>query len=160
MTIRDSVSIGNRSNGIVGTTNAGGTPIVMMIDNGASSHNAAGYGVIADGARTTIRLGGSSITGNPTGVGSTNGGVIQSFKTNQIKGNSVDGTPLLAVGRADGMEPRYQSWPWVQTIRRPRHQIPFLNYREYSRNGADHLLPLGLLGEGAHPWFGPFLRDG
>ncbi|MBV8564269.1 MAG: hypothetical protein JO273_02315 [Methylobacteriaceae bacterium] len=41
MTIRDSVSIGNRSNGIVGTTNAGGTPIVMMIDNSASSHNAA-----------------------------------------------------------------------------------------------------------------------
>ncbi|MBV8566651.1 MAG: right-handed parallel beta-helix repeat-containing protein [Methylobacteriaceae bacterium] len=98
MTIRDSLSAGNGSNGIVGTSNATGPAIVMMIDRSASSHNTAGYGVIADGPKTTIRLGSSSIAGNINGVGATNGGVLQSFKTNQIKGNSNDGTPLPAVG--------------------------------------------------------------
>ncbi|MBV8564922.1 MAG: hypothetical protein JO273_05655 [Methylobacteriaceae bacterium] len=98
MTIRDSVSSGNAANGIVGTSSFGSSAVVMMIDRSASSHNAAGYGVIADGPVTTIRLGNSSIAGNITGVGATNGGSLQSFKTNQIKGNSTDGTPLPAVG--------------------------------------------------------------
>ena len=97
MTIRDSVSSGNAANGIVGTSSFGSSAVVMMIDRSASSHNAAGYGVIADGPVTTIRLGNSSIAGNITGVGATNGGSLQSFKTNQIKGNSTDGTPLPAV---------------------------------------------------------------
>jgi len=97
MTIRDSVSSGNGSNGIVGTSGFGNSAVVIMIDRSASSHNAAGFGVIADGPMTTIRLGNSSIAGNITGVGATNGGSLQSFKTNQIKGNSTDGTPLPTV---------------------------------------------------------------
>ena len=95
MTIRDSVSAGNSSNGIVGTGNAAGPAIVMMIDHSASSHNAAGFGVIADGPKTTIRLGGSSIAGNINGVGVSNGGVLQSYGTNQINGNSNDGIAAL-----------------------------------------------------------------
>ncbi|MBV9222112.1 MAG: hypothetical protein JOY94_22055 [Methylobacteriaceae bacterium] len=98
MTIRDSISVGNRSNAIVGTGNSSGPAIVMMIDRSAASHSVFGFGVIADGPKTFIRLGGSSVTGNPTGVGATNGGTLQSFKTNQIKGNSLDGTPLPVVG--------------------------------------------------------------
>ena len=95
MTIRDSVSSGNASNGIVATGNASGPAIVMMIDRSTSSHNAAGFGVIADGPKTTIRLGGSSIAGNPTGVGVSNGGVLESYGTNQINGNSNDGIASL-----------------------------------------------------------------
>ncbi|MBV8566649.1 MAG: hypothetical protein JO273_14445 [Methylobacteriaceae bacterium] len=95
MTVRDSVSAGNASNGIVGTGNASGAAIVMMIDHSASSHNAAGFGVIADGPKTTIRLGGSSIAGNINGVGVSNGGVLQSYGTNQINGNSNDGIAAL-----------------------------------------------------------------
>ncbi|MBV9704771.1 MAG: right-handed parallel beta-helix repeat-containing protein [Methylobacteriaceae bacterium] len=95
MTVRDSVSAGNGSNGIVGTGNGSGPVILMMIDRSASSHNAAGFGVIADGPKTTIRLGGSSIAGNINGVGVSNGGVLQSFGTNQIAANSNDGLAAL-----------------------------------------------------------------
>ncbi|MBV8565905.1 MAG: hypothetical protein JO273_10665 [Methylobacteriaceae bacterium] len=95
MTVRDSVSAGNAINGIVGTGTASGAAIVMMIDRSATSHNLAGFGVIADGPKTTIRLGGSSIAGNPNGVGVSNGGVLQSYGTNQINGNSNDGIALL-----------------------------------------------------------------
>ncbi|MBV9633854.1 MAG: hypothetical protein JOZ40_04425 [Methylobacteriaceae bacterium] len=95
MTIRDGVSSGNASNGIVATGNASGPAIVMMIDRSTSSHNAAGFGVIADGPKTTIRLGGSSIAGNPTGVGVSNGGVLESHGTDQINGNSNDGIASL-----------------------------------------------------------------
>ncbi|MBV9633402.1 MAG: hypothetical protein JOZ40_02140 [Methylobacteriaceae bacterium] len=95
MTIRDSVSSGNTSNGIVATGNASGPAIVIMIDRSTSSHNAAGFGVIADGPKTTIRLGGSSIAGNINGVGVSNGGVLQSYGTNQINGNSNDGIAAL-----------------------------------------------------------------
>ncbi|MBV8566125.1 MAG: hypothetical protein JO273_11795 [Methylobacteriaceae bacterium] len=57
--------------------------------------SSAGFGVIADGRKTTIRLGGSSIAGNPTGVGVNNGGVLQSYGTNQINANSNDGIASL-----------------------------------------------------------------
>ena len=97
MTIRDTVSTGNSLNGIVGTTPAGMAAIVMMLDRVTSSHNAAGFGVIADGPSTFINVGGSSVAGNANGVGSSNGGTLLSFKTNQIRGNSVDGTPVAAV---------------------------------------------------------------
>jgi len=95
MTIRDSVSSGNAANGIVGTNTGGGAAVVMMIDRSTSSHNAAGFGVIADGPRTAIRLGGSSITGNINGVGASNGGLLESYGTNQINGNSNDGIASL-----------------------------------------------------------------
>ena len=95
MTVRDSVSSGNRLNGIVGTGNTNGPAIVMMIDRSASSHNAAGFGVIADGPKTTIRLGGSSVAGNINGVGASNGGLLQSYGNNQINGNSNDGIAAL-----------------------------------------------------------------
>ena len=98
MTIRDTASVGNTQNGIVGTTPAGGAAIVIMLDHVAASHNAAGYGVIADGPATFITVGGSSIAGNAFGVGTSNGGTLLSLKTNQIRGNSSDGTPIAAVG--------------------------------------------------------------
>ena len=98
MTIRATASVGNSSNGIVGTMSAGGAAVVMMLDRVTSSHNAAGFGIIADGPSTFIHVGGSSIAGNANGVGASNGGTLLSFKTNQIRGNSVDGTPVAAVG--------------------------------------------------------------
>ena len=93
MTVRDTVSAGNSANGIVGTTTASGAAIVMMVDRSASSHNAAGYGIVADGPKTFITFGASSIAGNAFGVGASNGGTLLSYGTNQIYGNSVDGTP-------------------------------------------------------------------
>ncbi|MBV9221557.1 MAG: right-handed parallel beta-helix repeat-containing protein [Methylobacteriaceae bacterium] len=91
MTITDSKSTENASNGIVGTTPAGGAAIVMLCDHDTPSHN-LGFGVIADGPLTTIRIGNMTIGGNATGVGTSNGGTLQSYKTNEINGNSNDGT--------------------------------------------------------------------
>ena len=93
MTVSDTASVGNSQNGIVGTTNAGGSAAVIMVDRAKASHNAVGYGIIADGPKTFIRFGASSITGNAFGVGASNGGTLLSYGTNQIDGNSVDGTP-------------------------------------------------------------------
>ena len=97
MTVRDTASVGNTQNGIVGTMSGAGAAIVMMLDGVTASHNALGFGIIADGPKTFINVGGSSIAGNANGVGSSNGGTLLSFKTNQIRGNSVDGTPIAAV---------------------------------------------------------------
>ena len=66
-----------------------------MVDRAKASHNAAGYGIIADGPATFIRFGGSSIAGNAYGVGALNGATLRSFGTNQIEGNSIDGTPVI-----------------------------------------------------------------
>lgn len=96
--IRESVSAGNTLSGVVGTTPVGGPVVSIMMDRAAASFNANGSGVIADGANTFIRIGGSTITFNNIGVGTTNGGTALSYKDNQINGNFAnDGTPITAV---------------------------------------------------------------
>ncbi|MDB5582613.1 MAG: hypothetical protein JWR80_7789 [Bradyrhizobium sp.] len=97
MTIVDSIVGQNFANGIVGTTPAGGATIVMMLNRTAASHNAAGFGIIADGPTTTIRMGEMIVSGNQNGVGSSNGGTLQSYKNNQINNNASDGTPVTVV---------------------------------------------------------------
>jgi hypothetical protein len=78
-------------------TNAGfaavstGSLVELMIDSSSATYN-AGAGVTANGASTTARVGRSSITGNATGALPTNGGTIQSYQTNQIRGNTSNGT--------------------------------------------------------------------
>ncbi len=42
-------------------------------------------------------MGNSTVTGNGTGVSQTNGGVIGSYKNNNINANGADGTPLTQV---------------------------------------------------------------
>jgi hypothetical protein len=94
MTVRDSVSSGNHSNGIVATGNASGPAIIMMVERSTSSQNAtAGFGVIADGPKTTIALTGSTVMGNINGIGASNGGQLVSFQDNKIILNSTNGTP-------------------------------------------------------------------
>jgi hypothetical protein len=96
--VRDSVSSGNQSNGIVGTGNANGPAIVMEVVRSASSHNAtAGYGIIADGPKTSILLSNSTVSGNLNGIGFSNGGALVSYRNNSIGFNSVDGTPSTFV---------------------------------------------------------------
>jgi hypothetical protein len=97
MAIRDSYATQNFGNGIVGTTPAGGATILMMLDRATSTHNAAGFGVIADGAGTTIRMGNSTVSGNANGVGASGGGILQSYKNNMVNNNTADGTPITVV---------------------------------------------------------------
>jgi hypothetical protein len=94
MTVRDSVSSGNHSNGIVATGNASGPAIIMMVERSTSSQNAtAGFGVISDGPKSTIVLKGSTVMGNINGIGASNGGQLVSFQDNTVILNSTNGTP-------------------------------------------------------------------
>jgi hypothetical protein len=98
MTVRDSVSAGNHSNGIVATGNAGGPAIIMMVEHSTSSQNAtAGFGVISDGPRSTITLTGSTVMGNINGIGASNGGSLVSYQNNNVTLNSVDGSPTSVI---------------------------------------------------------------
>jgi hypothetical protein len=74
-------------NGITANTNANVTLAQDFILTNSGS------GVNATGAGTTVRIGGSTISGNSTGV---SGATLQSFKNNQIGGNTSDGTPITA----------------------------------------------------------------
>ena len=66
----------------------------------ASVHNTLinfniGVGAAVAGASATLRIAGSTITQNVTGVANF-GGTLQSFKNNVIVGNGTDGTPMTA----------------------------------------------------------------
>jgi hypothetical protein len=94
MTVRDSVSSGNHSNGIVATGTASGPAIIMMVEHSTSSQNAtAGFGVISDGPKSTIVLTGSTVMGNINGIGTSNGGQLISLNNNTVLLNSTNGTP-------------------------------------------------------------------
>jgi hypothetical protein len=94
MTVRDSVSAGNHSDGIVATSNSTGPAVIMTVEHSTSSQNAtAGFGVIADGPKTAIVLTGSTVMGNINGIGASNGGQLVSFQDNKVILNSTNGTP-------------------------------------------------------------------
>lgn len=73
---------------------SGNGPVRFMLRNVVASNN-AGEGVRAVGANSTIRIGGSIISGNGSGVVTALGGQILSYGTNQINGNIVDGTAAI-----------------------------------------------------------------
>jgi hypothetical protein len=98
MTVRDSVSSGNQSYGILAVSNPNGPAVVMTVDRSTSSHNAtAGVGVIADGPKTFIALTRSTVSGNLNGIGFSNGGSLISYQNNDVSLNSVDGNPSSVV---------------------------------------------------------------
>jgi hypothetical protein len=94
VSIRDSVSSGNTEAGVTATTTSG--TVTMMIDRLTSTNN--NIGVKAKGTGATVYLGNSEITGNVTGVSVVSSGSMLSYKTNEINGNTTDGTPLTAQG--------------------------------------------------------------
>jgi len=90
--VRFSNMSGNAGFGIRATSTASAASVV--VDSSVAANN--GTGLNANGAQAFLRVGGSSITGNATGVSNT-GGTLQSFKDNRIVGNGADGTPIPAV---------------------------------------------------------------
>jgi hypothetical protein len=90
-TVRDSVAEGGGSSGVY-VVDSGGETSTVMIDRSAFVNN-AGYGAIAFGAAATIRIGDSVVTGNSTGLYAGAGGVVASYGTNKVNGNTIDGTP-------------------------------------------------------------------
>jgi hypothetical protein len=92
--------------GMVATNNGNGvsavaTAVLNLTITGTSIVNNFGTGVLASGARATVRVGGATIYSNTTGV-SFAGATMQSFKNNQIAGNNADGTPIPAFSGPGG----------------------------------------------------------
>jgi hypothetical protein len=91
MTIKDSTADGNSGNGITATTTQGS--INLMLQNVVAANN-GNIGVSNNGSHATTRIGSSLVSGNATGVQNGGGGTLHSFKTNQIRGNTSNGTPI------------------------------------------------------------------
>jgi hypothetical protein len=97
VSIVNSVASGNTQNaGVAAFTTANSGPATLMINRLTSSYNF--IGVLANGQKTTVLLGNSVVTGNSNGALVTNGGTMESYKDNQINGNTTDGTPITALG--------------------------------------------------------------
>jgi len=89
VTITDSVAASNNQDGIVATTSAGGAPIGVMVKNSKSTNNAIGIRSI--GPNVTVRVDGSTITGNGTGLAFVAGGELWSYRNNSVDANGTDG---------------------------------------------------------------------
>ena len=90
-TIVNSSVSGNTNAGISIFNPVGGPVMSMMVDGVAVANNGVVGGLRVDGANATIRIGRSTISGNGTGTVIANGGVISSYGTNQLNGNTADG---------------------------------------------------------------------
>lgn len=69
---------------------------VRIANNFGSGVRSSGVAASGKGS-SLIRIGNSTIANNVTGVSAVGAGVVESFKDNQIAGNSTDGTPITAV---------------------------------------------------------------
>jgi hypothetical protein len=86
MTIQNTTISNSRSIGVV---TAGAQAMSVMIDQSNISNNTVQG--INGGGSATVRIGGTVITGNGTGVSGT---TLRSYKNNLINGNTADGTPI------------------------------------------------------------------
>ncbi|TGZ41372.1 right-handed parallel beta-helix repeat-containing protein, partial [bacterium M00.F.Ca.ET.162.01.1.1] len=99
ITVVNSNVSGNSNSGVSLFNTAGGAAINIMLDRVIAANNGANGGLRADGPNTVLRVGNSTVAGNVTGTVAANGGVISSYGTNEINGNTSDGpnpptTPL------------------------------------------------------------------
>jgi Right handed beta helix region len=91
VTIRDSVASHSGTNGVVLTASAAGAPEVS-VENCLLTNNVS-YGIKVNG-KALVRLSGSTVTANDTGLFVSGGGVIDSYGDNNIDGNlSANGAP-------------------------------------------------------------------
>jgi hypothetical protein len=89
MTITDSVASGNLNDGIIATTPAGGAPIGVMVKNTRSANN--GFGIRSLGSNVTVRVDGSTIVGNGTGLSFSSAGKLLTFGNNNLVANGANG---------------------------------------------------------------------
>jgi hypothetical protein len=91
MTVRDSQMSGNPI-GLSAVMTAGQSQATVLVTDSQVNHNTT-FGLAAAGSGTaTIRVGGTQITGNGTGIFNQGGGSVRSYGTNQTEGNTVTGS--------------------------------------------------------------------
>jgi hypothetical protein len=90
----DKSSITGNFTGIALNAPAGTTSATVMVSDSVVANNSS-IGISATGTLGRIRVGGSSVTGNGTGVSATGGATINTYATNQLNGNTTDGSFTL-----------------------------------------------------------------
>lgn len=88
-TIADSVLASNKQDGVVATTSSGHAPIGVMVRATRSANNA--YGIRSIGPNVTMRVEGSTVTGNGTGLAASGGGALLSLGGNAVQANGAKG---------------------------------------------------------------------
>lgn len=83
--------IAGSATGVLVLAAAGQAPAVVNVTNSIIAQNSA-IGVLASGTNATINIGGSSVSGNTTGMVAS-GGQVKSFGDNYFSGNGSNGTP-------------------------------------------------------------------
>ncbi len=96
MTIADSMIGGNSQDGIIATTPSGGAPIGVYLKNTKSVNNAIGIRSI--GPNVTVRVDGSGVIGNGTGLAALSGGALLSAGNNMVQANGANGAFSGPVG--------------------------------------------------------------
>lgn len=96
VTVRHSVSAGNLSNGFYATSSFGPTRVAIE-DSFATGNGSAG--IRSEGANSTVRITGVTVTGNATGLATAAGGGIISFVNNSNDGNTANGAPTSNVAQ-------------------------------------------------------------
>jgi hypothetical protein len=84
----DVVASGNAQNGVRVT--GGGASASAFLDRSMISSNGS-YGVLASGGNANVILGRSTLVDNGAGLGSSAGGVLYTYGTNQVNANGADG---------------------------------------------------------------------
>jgi hypothetical protein len=96
LTIRDTNVTNSSTHGLAVVNPSTGTPFkdTATVDHSLISGN-AGDGVVANGVSSVINLANTVVTGNGNGIGVNNGGVVNTYKNNEITGNTTDNTAVL-----------------------------------------------------------------
>jgi len=92
VTVRDTVSSGNAGAGFRVFSHP--APVEMNLENCAATDNSIGVNsaIPSTGGSATIRVSGSVITNNDTGIFANLGGVVLSRGNNTLEGNQADGS--------------------------------------------------------------------
>jgi hypothetical protein len=93
MTVRNS-NVSNNSLGIFSYI-FGGTHAGLTVEQTTLAFNKI-YGLLVESSGSVAILGTSTVVNNGSGVSAQSGGIIYSFKNNQVGGNGSDGIPLTA----------------------------------------------------------------
>jgi hypothetical protein len=96
MTIADSMVANNAKDGIIATTPSGGASIGVYVKNTQSVNNA--FGIRSLGTNVAVRVDGSSIIGNTTGLSFSAGGALLTAGNNMVRANGSDGSFSGQVG--------------------------------------------------------------
>jgi hypothetical protein len=95
VSVRNSVSAGNRSSGFVAFS-TGGRAVINLESTIAPGN---GTGVRADGANATINMSNVAVVNNGTGLSSSSGGHVVSFGNNKITDNTTNGSPTKTIAQ-------------------------------------------------------------